>query len=172
MDLTAIFSQADTKDMVARCMDLAAVATALQDIAALVGAKIENPGMEVVEGDGWTKSFCCSRLCPRDFDKQVFDGLEGFQVLVNECFKANAAFWISVEHMRNLDSFSDDRNPKYVQEAAVYMQVDPAKPFREGVIVIDGDQFIRTMGQAISANEYTSIPVYRPLKLKAPAQTV
>jgi hypothetical protein len=171
MSLSGIFPPTRAQDEAARGKDLAELDKGLGDLARCIQMITDAMGPKPDLFGGQSASVGCSRLCPRDFDKKVFDALPGFQALVNVCFSIDAAFRISVGHTTNPDA-GNRAEPKELEKATVIMSVHPAKNFGDSAIVIYGDQFLCTMPQVIPADVYAKIPVYRPLKLKTPAQMV
>lgn len=172
MGLSCAFPSLNPQVEAARRKDLAELEQGILDLVTSVHQVAAHLGAKPEGLPGQATSFACSSLCPRDFGKEVFDGLPAFQALVNECFSLDAAFHVSVSHTRKPE---EERNPferVEKQEATIVVAVKLNKNFRDGVIIINGDEFVCTMSQVISARDYATIPVYRPLKLKAPVQAV
>jgi hypothetical protein len=172
MTTGSAFPRQNLQAETSRGKDLAALDEKIGELVTSVHLITEAMGAKPKGVAGQSTSYVCASLCPRDFGKAVFDDLPGFRALVNECFSIDAAFHLSVGHTPKPKEEKTlfGRNQK--QEATVIVAVVLSKNFNDSAIVIDGDEFLCTMSQVISAREYGSIPVYRPLKLKAPAPAV
>ena len=106
----------------------------------------------------------CASLSPRHFDRKTFDGLPGFRNFIDHCFRDDIAFRIEVSHFTDGDG--SDR-----PEASVSIGIDAEKPFARGAIYIEGDRFVCTMTQIISARDFMKVAVMQPIRLKKPSRS-
>ncbi|TAL28738.1 MAG: hypothetical protein EPN97_14160 [Alphaproteobacteria bacterium] len=123
-------------------------------------AKLNNSLLKFAKGPTGIQRLDCRFKEPRSFRYGDLEKLEGYRALVDKCKAANSRLIIYVN--------TRGQCPK---SAAVEIEVDPARPYRDSRVSLEQRMGLMTLGYERAdigepPEDRTKITVFAPLKLK------